>query len=217
MNQYRALIFDLGGVILALDFQRAYRRMSELCGIAAQDLPRHIGATGLVPKFECGQIGTEEFVEQLSSSFQGKVSREQFVEIWDCIFEPYTLIPESLFASLKPHYRLVLLSNTNALHFEMIERRYPMLRHFDAQVLSFRVGASKPDARIYAAAIAAAGCEPAQCFFVDDSPAYVEGARAAGIDAEQFTSLEALLETLGRRGILENQSKPPGLAAPAEG
>jgi putative hydrolase of the HAD superfamily len=202
MNHYRSLIFDLGGVILALDFKRAYRRMSELCGIPPQDLPAHIGVTGLVPRFECGQIATEDFLEQLTLAFHGKVTRDQFIDIWGSIFEPYTLIPESLIVDLKRNYRLLLLSNTNALHFDMIEQRYPMLHHFDAQVLSFRVGASKPDPRIYEAAVAAAGCEPSQCFFIDDSLPYVEGARAAGIDAEQFTSYEALLEILRLRGIL---------------
>jgi putative hydrolase of the HAD superfamily len=202
MNNYRSLIFDLGGVILALDFQRAYRRMSELCGIPPQDLPTHIGATGLVPRFECGQIATEDFIQQLSGAFHGKITHAQFIDIWGSIFEPATLIPESLIVSLKRNYRLLLLSNTNALHFAMIEQRYPMLRHFDAQVLSFRIGASKPDPKIYEAAIAAAQCEPSQCFFIDDSLPYVEGARAAGIDAEQFTSYDALLESLRLRGIL---------------
>ncbi|MBL8233917.1 MAG: HAD family phosphatase [Bryobacterales bacterium] len=201
MKNYRALIFDLGGVILGLDFARGYRRMSELCGMAPQDIPKHIGATGLVPKFECGTIAAGEFVEKLTHVFDGKVSGEQFVEIWGSIFEPRTLLPESLFEELKRSYRLVLLSNTNSLHFEMIEQRYPLLRHFDAQVLSYRVGAAKPDARIYRAAVDAAGCDAAECFFTDDALPYVEGARAAGIDGEQFTSFEALTNVFDSRGI----------------
>jgi putative hydrolase of the HAD superfamily len=95
----------------------------------------------------------------------------------------------------------VLLSNTNDLHFRFIRERYPLLRHFDAFVLSYEVKAAKPDPRIYAAAIEAAGCAPHECFFTDDVEAYVDGARRAGIHAEQFTGYENLKGHLAGLGV----------------
>jgi putative hydrolase of the HAD superfamily len=87
----------------------------------------------------------------------------------------------------------------------MIRARYPILRHFDAYVLSYEVGAMKPEPRIYAAAIEAAQCAPQECFFTDDIPEYVEGARQAGIDAVVFEGAEALERELRARGVVWDQ------------
>ena len=78
---------------------------------------------------------------------------------------PETLIPESLITALKGRFRLLVLSNTNAIHIDMVRERYPILGHFDHLVLSHEVKAMKPDPRIYAAALAHAQAEPAECFF----------------------------------------------------
>ena len=112
------------------------------------------------------------------------------------------MIPEELFAALKKRYRLLLLSNTNAIHFEMVRENYPLLRHFDHLVLSYKVGALKPSPLIYAEALKHAQCAPEECFFTDDIAAYVEGARAAGIDAVQFENREQIERELKARGVV---------------
>jgi putative hydrolase of the HAD superfamily len=75
------------------------------------------------------------------------------------------------------------------------------MRHFDDTILSHEVGAMKPEPKIYEAAIEAARCRPEECFFTDDMPAFVEGARQHGIDAVQFTGLPQLENELRARGI----------------
>ena len=85
-------------------------------------------------------------------------------------------------------YRLVLLSNTNAIHFEMIRADAASCGISTALVLSHEAGAMKPTPLIYQKAVEAAGCLPEECFFTDDIPEYVEGARRYGIDAVQFRS-----------------------------
>ena len=95
----------------------------------------------------------------------------------------------------------MLVSNTNAIHFEMIRENYPLLRHFDALILSYEVQAMKPSPRIFEAAVRAAGCLPEECFFTDDIPEYVEAARAQGIDACVFEGFERLQQDLKNRGV----------------
>jgi putative hydrolase of the HAD superfamily len=144
----------------------------------------------------------EEFVRELSGILELKATHEEFCGIWSSIFLPDTLIPEELLVGLKQRYRLMLLSNTNAIHFEMVRENYPLLRHFDHLVLSYKVGALKPSPEIYAEALRHANCAPEECFFTDDIPAYVEGARAAGIDAVQFESHEQIERELKVRGVV---------------
>ena len=197
----KTVIFDLGKVIIPFDFSRGYRAMEKYCHYPAAELPGRIGSTDLVQRFETGLVEPEDFVRQLAKILDLTVTYDQFCEIWSSIFLPDPLIPESMLEGLRRNYRLLLLSNTNAIHFEMIRATYPLLRHFHDYVLSYKVRAMKPSPAIYQAAIAKACCLPEECFLTDDNPAYVEAARREGIDAIQFQSREQLEDELTARGI----------------
>ena len=197
----RTVIFDLGKVIIPFDFKRGYDRMAPLCGLPAAEIPGRIGSCDLVSRFESGQIEPEPFVEQLSTLIGMKADHELFRDIWSSIFYPDTLIPDEFVEALHRRYRLVLLSNTNAIHFPMVRENYPLLRHFDSYVLSYEVGALKPSPKIYQAAIREAQCKPEECFFTDDIEAYVEAAREEGIDAVQFQNYEQIQQALRERGV----------------
>ncbi len=197
----KAVIFDLGKVLIPFDFKRGYEAMEKLCGHKAAEIPARIGATDLVTRFETGLIEPEEFVGRLCALLDLPVAYDQFCEMWSCIFLPEPLLPEEWIESLRKRYRVLLMSNTNAIHFPMIRDRYPILRHFDEYVLSYEVKAMKPAPEIYREAIARAGCRPEECFFTDDIAAYVEGARRMGIDAVQFQSCDQLQHELKARGV----------------
>ena len=198
---YKAIIFDLGRVLVHFDFELGYRALEGLCPYAAAEIPGRIFPTGLVRRFETGLIDSREFYARFSELLDLRVDYARFCDIWSSIFTE-TLLPESLFESLAARYRLVLLSNTNALHFEAMRARLPHLRHFHHLVLSYEVKAMKPQPEIFRAAIDWAQCRAEECFFTDDIPAYVEAARALGIDAVPFESREQIERELRARGIL---------------
>lgn len=197
----KAIIFDLGKVIIPFDFSRGYAAMAPLCRYPEAEIRGRIGETDLVRRFESGLIEPEDFVRQLSERLELRTDYAGFCEIWSSIFLPDTLIPESMLEGLKKRYRLVLLSNTNVIHFEMVRKAYPLLRHFDAFVLSYEARAMKPSPLIYEKAVQEAGCQPEECFFTDDIAAYVEAAKRFGIDAVQFQSAEQLGSELKARGV----------------
>lgn len=197
----KTVIFDLGKVLIPFDFSRGYRAMEPFCDYPAAEIPKRIAATDLVHRFETGLVEPRDFVEQLSRTLDLRVDYDQFCEIWSSIFLPDTLVPESLLAGIRARYRLLVLSNTNALHFAMVRRNYPLLRHFHDLVLSYEVKAMKPSPAIYREAIVRAQCQPEECFYTDDIAAYVEGARREGIDAAQFESCAQLERDLAARGI----------------
>jgi len=197
----KAIIFDLGRVLVPFDFSRGYDRMAAMCPYPASEIPERLRQTDLVARFEGGEFAPEDFVARMSAILELNGSYQEFCEIWSSVFLPYTLIPESLVESLHHRYRLVLLSNTNAIHFSMIRQNYPILNHFDSYVLSYEVGAMKPSPVIYQEAIKHAGCRPEECFFTDDIPAYIEGARREGIDAVQFENHVQIERELRSRGV----------------
>ncbi|MBI4892274.1 MAG: HAD family phosphatase [Acidobacteria bacterium] len=197
----RTVIFDLGRVLVPFDFQIAYELMSRRCGLEPAEIKRRFSNSKLAHGFESGDFDEFEFQRRVEELLETKVEAGEFRNIWFSVFHPHTLIPESMVAGIRKNFRTVLLSNTNPIHFTMLYERYPILQHFDAYILSHEVGAMKPLPSIYQAAIAAAGCQPEECFFTDDVAEYVEGARSAGIDAVQFQSCEQIQQELKARGV----------------
>jgi putative hydrolase of the HAD superfamily len=197
----KAIIFDLGNVIVPFDFKRGYAAMEPVCCYPAAEIPKRIGATDLVRRFESGHVAPEEFVREISATLSMNVDYERFCEMFSTIFLPDTLIPESLLQGLRARYRLLLLSNTNAIHWPMLERAYPLLGQFHDRVLSFEVGRLKPEPEIFREAVSRAGCRPEECFFTDDVEAYVAGAKREGIDAVRFESQEQIEQELRKRGV----------------
>ncbi len=197
----RAILLDLGKVIVPFDFAIGYRALQQYCPLTVEELRERIRQTGLVPRFETGLIEPRDFVRELCDALSIPMDYSEFCEIWSSIFARETLISETFLEQIHRRYPLILVSNTNAIHFEMIRREYPLLRHFDRWILSYEIGAMKPSPAIYEAAIQAAGCQPQDCFFTDDIAAYVDGARERGIDAVQFENAEQLKRELRARGV----------------
>jgi len=197
----RAILLDLGKVIVPFDFNIGYKAIESRTGMSIDSIRECIRSTGLVPRFETGLIDPEDFVGQLCRALRMKIDYPGFCDIWSSIFSRNTLLSEEFISSLANRYPLILVSNTNQIHFEMIQRDYPLLRHFKERVLSYKVQAMKPSSLIYQAAVAAAGCLPAECFFTDDIAEYVEGACQFGIDAVLFRDAAQLQLDLRSRGV----------------
>ncbi len=198
----KTIFFDLGNVVVPFSVERAYTRMVELCGRPRDEVAARIRATGLVRPYEKGEIATEPFARAISAALELDITHQAFCDWWNCVFMPDPLVSEGLMEDLASRYRMLALSNTNPLHYAMLKENYPILRHFHDNVLSYEVGAAKPEAAIYRAAIERAGCRAEECFFTDDLAANVEAAREQGIDAVQFLSATQLEQELVARGLM---------------
>ncbi len=198
----RTIVFDLGKVLIPFDWQRGYEAFARVCPHAPEEVRRRIKDAAVFDAFERGRLTPEDVAARLSQALGLTVSLDEFRDIWGSIFFPETLLPEEMLERLHARYRMLLLSNTDSIHFEFVRQRYPILRHLDEFVLSFDVGMRKPEAGIYRETIARAGCAPGEIFFADDRADNVEGAIACGLDAVQFLSRELLERDLTSRGVV---------------
>lgn len=198
----RTIIFDLGKVLIPFDWQRGYQALAAHSSYPPEEIRARIKATNLFESFERGKIQPEEVAKKITELLHlNGMSFPQFREVWSSIFLPETILPDEMLGNLHRGYQLLLLSNTDAIHYGWVVEKYPILRHFDGAVLSFEVGSRKPEPAIYQAAIERAGCPPEEIFFTDDLEANVEGARRMGIDAVTFQNREQLEQELHTRGI----------------
>lgn len=197
MTALKALIFDLGNVLVFHDNQKLFAALGSLFGTEAQALAAKVDAS-VWDRVNKGLLPGDSLRQELCRSLGKEVSRQGFEEAWSCHFWNHEAMIERV-ESLVGRYRLVLLSNTHDLHIAHIRPKLPLLKRFDALVLSYEVGLAKPDAAIYRAAVAKAAVEPDACLFFDDVKTYVDAARATGLPAHVFTTVEQFNLDLGAR------------------
>lgn len=197
------IYFDLGNVLLNFSHPRMCRQMAEVAGLSEEAVFQALFSSGLELDYERGRVTTPEFYEQFCAATGTRPDFARLSHAACDIFTAHVGTKRVLSKLLAAGYRLGLLSNTNEMHYNYFARgRYALIpTAFEQLVLSFEVGAIKPEPQIFQAAIEKAGVRPEEIFFADDIAGHVEGARAAGIDAVQFTTPAALLDALLERGV----------------
>jgi glucose-1-phosphatase len=200
--EIEAIIFDIGRVIIDLDPSRAISAISAGSTLAPDKLWRAVQEDPLWLGWQEGRVTPREWYENLIARFHTPISFDEFCNAWNSVLVPKLLLPERLFKQLSKKYRLVLLSNTDPIHVAYIESRFKFVRYFPKRVYSCDVGASKPSAKIFRAAIRAAHAPARRVLFIDDIRLYVLAARRIGLKALQFRSRRRLEADLRRLRLL---------------
>lgn len=198
----KALVFDIGRVIIRLDLKRAMSELSTPSSLSPEIIWQTIEIDPSWRPFQEGRIRPWEWHQHITGKLGITVDYHKFCAIWNRVLDPVTLLPNSLFATLSRRYRLALLSNTDPIHLAHMESNYDFMRAFPIRIYSFTVGATKPNPAIFHTALAACSVEPGEAIFIDDIPAFVDAARQLGMQGIQFRSADQLLAELRSRGIL---------------
>lgn len=197
----RTVLFDLGNVLVYFSHERMCAQIADVCGRDASEVRELLLDGGLQWAFERGDVSEAEFHRRLEKATGRTIDFDALRRAASDIFELNTSVVPVVDALKKRGHRLVLLSNTNRLHFEFVRERFDILDRFDEFVLSFEVGAIKPERSIFEVALDKIECRPQECFYTDDTAGHVEAGRRFGLDAEVFTDTETLLGHLRQRGI----------------
>jgi putative hydrolase of the HAD superfamily len=202
----KVIIFDLGNVLVHYDLRKAVERFARDCRVSVLKTWFHF-LTSTWEKAYCkGEISSREFYRQAKRSLGFSADFRSFYSGWNQIFWENGGM-EALLRVLKKRYPLLLITNTNKMHYEYIKKKFRLLRHFKAKLASHEVGLAKPDPRIFRRAIAEAGCRPEECVFIDDNPEFLRGAAKAGMKTILFTSREKLIGSLEKIGVVVRELK----------
>lgn len=199
----RTVLFDLGNVLLFFSHERMCRQIGQVTGGSPETIKELLFDLGLQRRIETGACTAGELHQELVTALNAQCRLEDLVEAASAIFEPNPPMIDLLTELKAADRRLVLLSNTCEPHMAFVRREFDFLDYFDAQVLSCRVGAMKPDSAIYKEALRNIDCRPEECFYTDDIDEYVQAARAFGIDAQVFVDAATCREQLCARGVLQ--------------
>jgi putative hydrolase of the HAD superfamily len=200
-SRIRAIIFDIGRVLIRVDLSRAMAGLAEAIPLSPDELWKALQSDPRWMDWQEGRISPRDWHLHLTKRLGGKLSFEEFKEAWNRALDPEPMQSDGFLGGLAKKYRLAVLSNTDPIHLEHEEAKYPFFRHFPVRVYSYRVGASKPSPLIYREALK--GCKVAapEAVFIDDVAAYVEAAKQLGMRGVAYQSQEQLVAELGALGV----------------
>lgn len=190
-------LFDIGNVLLKLHFEK-YR--AKVLGDANTPLPDELGI--LKDPYETGQISDDEFVTKSLKILKSNLSPQDYTEAWQDIFSPNDPMWEVVEKLRTDGHRLILFSNTNALHSTFFLEKYEVFQHFPHHHFSQEVGAIKPHDDFYQKAVDTYDLIPVETAYLDDLPENIATGKAFGFlcwqyDFNDHTSCLDWLKSLG--------------------
>jgi FMN phosphatase YigB (HAD superfamily) len=199
------IVFDLGAVIIPIDFEKTFNAFSILSSLPAEEIKNRYQSTTLFINFEKGIIGNFTFLKELRVLLEvdATITDQQLIDAWNTLLLP---IPKERIDRIKvlaSTYRLFLLSNTNPIHIKDVNRilfectQVPALEHlFETTWYSYDLGLIKPGIEIYKTILHIKELQANETVFLDDNEDNIAGARSAGIYALHITAEGHLLEQL---------------------
>ena len=154
----KTFIFDLGNVLVSFNHNKIVERLQYVCRQSSDEIFAQAISSKLVQDYNLGKISSAEFFDSVNRGLELEMNFADFSRIWNCTFAPEPIIPERIIKKLSDSCRLLVLSDTNEIHFDFIKEIFPILDNFDDFVLSHKVGAVKPSEEIFRRVIERAEC-----------------------------------------------------------
>jgi len=204
----RALLFDLGGVVIGFDFRRAFRIWADLAHLDPAEIERRFSFDEFYEQHERGEIDAAGYFAALRRNLGLPLSDEELVSGWNDIYlGPLPGMPGLLSAAGR-RFPLYAFTNSNPTHRNAWAARYAdELSVFRSIFVSSDLGLRKPDPEAFAVVAAQTGFRVSQILFFDDAVKNVDGARTAGLQAVLVESSADVREALARLGV---ETEPAG-------
>jgi putative hydrolase of the HAD superfamily len=202
----KLIIFDLGNVILNFDHMIICRKLSKISKYSASKICEIMFSSDLQRLYDQGKIESYDFFKKVSDKLNIKISFNDFKLIWEDIFSLNQGMSE-LLLSLKRRYKIFLLSNTNEMHFEYIKNKFKVIEIIDEYILSYKLGITKPDKRIYYEALKKANLSSYESIYIDDIKEYVITANKIGMIGIHFKSIKKLKKELIKHKVIFNEKR----------
>ena len=203
MRNIKNIIFDLGGVLLDIDYNQTISAFKKLGVENFDEMFSQLVANDLFVKLETGHISTPDFYAAIRSCIPTPVTDKMIDLAWNAMMLSFRKECLVFLESLVNRYNLFLLSNTNAIHLKYFQQIFardtgkPLLdSYFNKVWYSHLIGLRKPTAAIYEFVLKDAGLAANETLFIDDLAANIKGAKAVGIKTHLLLPNERI-EQLG--------------------
>lgn len=201
LKQIDNIIFDLGGVVLDIDYTRTIQAFKDL-GIQDFDkLYTQASQSGVFDDFETGKITEEEFINYLLNSMSNSCTSADVIHAWNSMLLNWNKRKLDLILELRKNYRVFLLSNTNSIHkkafLSSLENQLginSLDQYFETIYLSHEIGLRKPNKDVFEYVLNKENLNADKTLFLDDSIQHIEGAKSIGIQTQLIDSRLDILQ-----------------------
>lgn len=192
-----ALLFDLGKVIIDIDFERVWASWARDANCPVDKIRTRIGSYEPYLRYECGAISLEEYFGHLRGALGVSLTDAQLLAGWNAIFVGEMPGIAKVLETAKAHFPLYVFSNTNGAHEACWSADYAgVLSHFQRLFVSSTIGLRKPERAAFEHVVAEMGVPAERVLFFDDLAENVAGARAVGLQAVQVTGTHDVVAAL---------------------
>lgn len=209
MQQFKNLIFDIGDVIVDIDYITTIGEFQKLSAVDFSEIVSYNKQNKIFDLFETGKITAQQFRDELKQFLKAGTTDEEITRAWNSILIHYPAQKIALLNELKTRYKVFALSNINEIHVESINEAAKQKfgvesfgSFFHHAYYSNEVGFRKPEKEIYELVLQKENLIADETFFVDDKAENVEAAKALGIHAYQLTERNKLKELLAELKII---------------
>ncbi len=199
----RNLLFDLGNVLIDIDFDLTFQAFATLSGLSEARVRERFSELQIWERYEKGELSDDGFRLILKKMLPAPCSDVALDEAWNALLLFFPLERLERLKALKSDYRLFLLSNTSAIHIKEVEQilkrqtgAAKLKFYFEKVYYSYEVGLRKPDRAIYEYVLQDAGIKAEETLFLDDNLDNILGAREVGLRAEHVREGRSMMEIL---------------------
>ena len=186
-NSFDAIIFDLGGVIINLDYQLTIEAFKKLGIDNFEEMYTQAKQNNLFDDYETGKVSSQHFINSLLPFLPSGTSANKVVHAWNAMILDFPKKRLELLDQLNSKYRVFLLSNTNDIHLQAVNRSLAnttdrkLESYFEKVYLSHEVKLRKPHKEIFELVCTEQNLNPETTIFIDDTIGHVNGANSIGL------------------------------------
>ncbi|MEN9445592.1 MAG: hypothetical protein RL728_104 [Bacteroidota bacterium] len=203
LSSFETVIFDLGGVIINLDYHKTTRAFEKLGLETFAEMYSQAAQSGLFDDFEKGKCSIPYFVNKLLTYLPTGTTANQVVEAWNEMILDFPIENLKLLEDLKSSHRIFLLSNTNEIHIQKVHHHLQLVSphkslhpYFEKVYFSSDIGMRKPDAEIFEFVLNENKLNPSKTLFIDDTEQHILGAQKVGIQTYHLGKKERICDIL---------------------
>ena len=191
-KKIRNIVFDLGGVLVDLDFKAAINGLQEAGFANVKEQLMAFDRGGIFQKFEVGEITADEFRTAIRENSTVTLTDEEVDGLWNAMLLEIPREKLELILELRGKYMVYLLSNTNSIHWDYVcknafnYRGFRVEDYFEETFLSYEMHLAKPDKAIFEKVLHDANLLAEETLFIDDSEANCKAAQEVGIHAHHY-------------------------------
>ena len=188
MTEIRAIFFDLGNVIVKVNPEVLEKGFADCGKIIIGKFISQFMVSDDYNRYTEGKLTSSQFYSRTKKLYRLDIKYREFYDLWNKVLEPYPEM-EEIVRNLKKDYpdiKMILVSNTNEVHYDFVREKYKILDLLDGHITSHEEGMQKPDPEIFVRALKLADTLPKETFYTDDREDLISAARTMGIRAFQF-------------------------------